>query len=89
MSNTSDTRRTVEKQVNQSQDVGGPSSKSKKPRAHKVILRPPPLVLSDEEEEEPLRIHSPIEHPGGQRTFDELHERGLQEHRHSTEHRLR
>jgi hypothetical protein len=69
MSNTSNTYCVVEKRVKQSQDVGGSSSKVKKPCAHKVILYPPPLVPLDEEEEElPLHIHSPIEHSGGRRT---------------------
>jgi hypothetical protein len=69
MSNSPEARRAVEKRVKQSQDVGGSSSKAKKPHARKIILHPPPLVPSDEEEEElHLQIHSPIEHPGSQRT---------------------
>jgi hypothetical protein len=68
MSNMSDTHRAVEKRVKQSQDVGGSSSKVKKPHAFKIVLRTPPLVPSAEEEELPLNIHSPIKHPGGHRT---------------------
>jgi hypothetical protein len=68
MSDTSNSHHVVEKQVNQSQGVGGSSSKAKKPRACKIVLRPPPPVPSDEEEELPLQTHSPIEHPGGCRT---------------------
>jgi hypothetical protein len=59
----------IEKRTKKSQDVGGSSSKAKKPRVRKIILRPPPPVPSDEEEEElPLQIHSPIEHLGSRRT---------------------
>jgi hypothetical protein len=69
MSDSSESHRAIEKRVKQSQDVGGSSSEAKKPHAHKIILRPPPPVpLDEKEEEEPLRIHSPIEHPSGQRT---------------------